>query len=325
MRGWLVVAIMGWSASAMARDWKDGCPPYVHLPGHGPAPRAADFGTSADVDAALGPSRFAVTGRLAGVSGADRDDGTDGSVKVARAVLALNFRGPSLMMAYAYGAHDPYAAPAGATPAGSTGGTLMTYVGYRHATFALGDAIRLGASLRIGMGASPSFKVKPAAERTSDDDSAHAGVLSRASPLESETFAFDRPVVVGFEARAELVGCYSPFLSLRSEVVQWRSGLGASRSDNPSLWALPLRIAAGGFVTRPGGFPPQFSVAAEAGFEWRSRALGYHRTGRLRVLFELPVWKLRFGLYASGFAGDAKGAELGGVFSWGFDGGSVLQ
>ncbi|TMQ07595.1 MAG: hypothetical protein E6J90_19550 [Deltaproteobacteria bacterium] len=312
----VVVCWAWWATPVSARDWKDGCPPYVRAfdPAH--APRAADFGTSADVDSALGPSRLTLSGRAASLSAADGDPlrrSLDGHLLAGRAVLALNFNGPSLMFAYAYGAHD------GTQATGRTLGTLMTYVGFRRTGLVLGDALRVGSSLRIGMGSSPSISV---GKDGSSPDGEHAETLARASPFESEAFAFDRPVVVSLESRIEVVGCYAPFLALRADVVEWREGFDMPRSRNASLWALPLRLTVGGFVTKPS---MQVALALEAGFELRSSALGYHRTGRVRVLVELPMSKLRFGIYGGGFFGDSKGGELGVVTSVGFDGGSVLQ
>jgi hypothetical protein len=310
MRGWLVVMVFACGTRmASARDWKDGCPPYVHALDPEHAPKAADFGAAADVDAALGPSRIVLTERWAGISG----HRVDSTLLTGRGVLAFNFRGPSVMLVYGYGDRRGE---------GATAATLMTYVGYRYTGFLLGDAVRSGASLRIGVGASPSIEVD--ADGTSRQGT-RSEDLARASPFESEAFAFDRPVVVSFESRLEVVGCYAPFAALRLDLTEWREGFGLPRDRNPPLWAFPVRLAVGGFVTRPGGFPPQLSVVVEAGFELRSRELGPQRNARLRVLTELPVSKVRFGLYASGYAGDAKGVEVGATIGVDLDGASVLQ
>lgn len=175
------------------------------------------------------------------------------------------------------------------------------------------------------MGGSPTIHLDSMFDNPRARDSER---LAKGSPFEEDSFAFDRPIVVSAEARIEVVGCYAPAVSARIDLIEWREGIGAPRDSmtQPMFLAVPIRVAISGYVSDPNGpLHTQLGVAAQLSLELGTSNLRNTGAERIRILFELPFWRIRLSPFVGAFVGEATGYELGMVTSVGFDGGSVLE
>lgn len=338
----VVLGVIGCSDVAFAakriKGWKDGCPPYfapesahrLELPTKEPSNGDDDpplrggsssFGVQADPDSSLGPSRVAIHNTYRSLTGA-------ASFITSRGIVHFALTsGPTFTVSYAGSIPSPlYSSPS----TFKHGGNLQAYLGYRHAFYILGDAVRSGVAFRIGGGSSfgtAGNSFMPGAQRNIEE----LNQLAILSPFSSQTFGFDRPVTGTLEWRAELIGCHAPFLQIRVDASRWRTQHQGESEEppppilHPVIWAIPMSISVGGYAS------PDVGLAFTAGVELRSPRsewLGGRYVTRLSSLLEFrwpSAGRLHTIVRGSAFTGDLTGWESGVDLAWQFGSSGVLE
>jgi len=295
--------------------WKDGCPTFLpkeSLPNYisgVPSNQGSDsFGVLPEVDSPLGSTRVAWEGGVGQLRQQPSPDGMPDYIAAGQALFQWNLQsgqsGPMFALrtsgAEAFGGSDGdhY----------HQAGDLQAFVGYRTTDYLEGPLARVGAAFRLGGGGSLFASNEQA---LIDQRERVAALAAFHTPL----FGFDRPIILTFEARIELVGCHAPFLDFRIDGATWQTQIAGASTR---VYDLPIEVAGGGY------FLANWAAYVAVGVELRSpeSTLLYSYLVRTNGGVEwqlLDDHSLRLSIHAGGImGGNVTGFDAGMAVSLGF-------
>jgi hypothetical protein len=315
-------ATLGSGVRTAHAEWRDGCPPVDE-----PRPRAGAFGRSGDLDTTLGGSRVEIRGAHVNLQRL--------SARTVRGHMHVQHRG-GFFGAIGVGAADVVRLADERAGIDSRDrwylGNVLGVIGYRSSRNFLGDTLRHGLSLKLGIGTSPwSSEGDEGAEHI-----AELNAIADRQPFATAVFAHDRPVLTGAETRVELIGCRGPYVRARADVIGWRPTIsGIPRNASGASWAFPMSVASGGYmyswmlVEFQAGIEPRHAGAGRRG---EAYDFALSRTLRLGFFMDLQpsratYWHLAVfaDLFPRRTAGWQAGVALAVDFEGSFKRGDVLE